>query len=89
MSLAIVTFTYIVTVILALGLLYVFGAHRWYWHALSVVGALVLGAIPMRVFQAWVSPVFDLAFGNVIVFLLVWGVCAPFFRQYHLPVHHH
>lgn len=89
MSLAIVTFSYLVTVILALGLLYLFGAQRWYWHALSVAGALVLGTIPMRVFEGWVSPVFDLAFGNVIVFLLVWGIGAPFFRQYHLPVHHH
>jgi hypothetical protein len=89
MSLAIVTFTYVVTVFLALGLLYLFGSLRWYWHALSVTLALVMGVIPMRVFAAWASPVFDLAYGNVIVFFLLWGICAPFFRHYHMPVHHH
>lgn len=56
MSLAIVTFTYAVTLILALGLLYLFGALRWYWHTLSVAVALLLGVIPMRVFDAWVFP---------------------------------
>jgi len=89
MSLAIVTFTYTVSLILALGLLYLFGALRWYWHAFSVAAALVLGVIPMRVFDAWLSPVFDLAYGNLIVFLLVWGIAAPFFRRHHMPVHHH
>jgi hypothetical protein len=89
MSLAIVTFSYGVTLILALGLLYLFGALRWYWHTLSLAVALILGTIPMRVFDAWLSPVFDLAYGNVIVFLLIWGICAPFFRYHHLPVHHH
>ena len=88
MSIAIVTFTYGVTVILAFGLLYLFGSLRWYWHALSVAAALVLGMIPMRVFEAWSFPVSDLAFGNLIVFLLVWGICAPFFRRHHLPLHH-
>jgi hypothetical protein len=89
MSLAIVTFTYGVTVFLALGLLYFFGAIHWYWHVLSVAVALVLGVIPMRVFGAWASPVFDLAYGNLIVFLLVWGIVAPFFRRHHVPVHHY
>ena len=89
MSLAIATFAYTVTVILALGLLYLFGALGWYWHALSVTVALVMGVIPQGVFAAWLSPVFDLAFGNLIVFLLVWGICAPFFRHHHLPVQHH
>lgn len=89
MSLAIVTFSYVLVVILALGLLYVFGALRWYWHALAVGVALVLGSMPMSMFQPWVSPVFDLMLGSTIVFLLVWGIAAPFFRSYHLPVHHH
>jgi hypothetical protein len=89
MSLAIVTFTYAVTLILALGLLYLFGPRRWYWHVVSVAVALVLGVIPMSVYDAWVSPVFDLAYGNLIVFLLMWGICAPFFRHHHMPPVHH
>lgn len=89
MSLAIVTFSYVLVVVLALGLLYLFGALRWYWHALSVGIALVLGSMPMSMFQPWVSPVFDLMLGSTIVFLLVWGIAAPFFRSYHLPLHHH
>jgi hypothetical protein len=89
MSLAIVTFAYALVVILALGLLYVFGALHWYWHALGIAAALVLGSMPMSMFQPWVSPVFDLMLGSVIVFLLVWGIAAPFFREHHLPVHHH
>lgn len=89
MSLAIVTFTYAVTLILALGLLYLFGPMRWYWHALGVAVALILGMIPMRLYEAWVSPFFDLAYGNLIVFLLMWGICAPFFRRHMPPVHHY
>lgn len=89
MSLGIVTFAYTVTVLLACGLLYVFGARSWYWHALSVAAGLILGAIPMSVFGATLTPVFDLALGNVIVFLLTWGVAAPFFRHHHLPLPHH
>jgi hypothetical protein len=43
----------------------------------------------MRVFGAWLSPVFDLAYGNLIVFLLMWGIGAPFFRRHHMPPVHH
>jgi hypothetical protein len=85
MSLEIVTFTYAVTLILALSLLYLFGPLRWYWHGLSVAVALILGMIPMRLYGEWVSPFFDLAYGNLIVFLFLWGICAPFFRHYHMP----
>ncbi len=88
MSLAIVTLTYAVTLLLALGLLYVFGATHWYWHALSVAAAVVLGVIPMRMFDAWASPLFDLSYGSLIVFLLMWGIVAPFFRRHPVPVHH-
>jgi hypothetical protein len=89
MSLAIVTFCYALVVVLALGLLYLFGALRWFWHALAIAIALTLGSIPMHMFGSLVSPVFDLMLGSTIVFLLVWGIAAPFFRGYHLPVHHH
>jgi hypothetical protein len=43
----------------------------------------------MHVFGRWVPPHFDLVLGGGIVFLLVWGVAAPFFTRPHLPVHHH
>jgi hypothetical protein len=88
MSLAIVTLTYGLMVTLAIGLLYRFGALRWYWHALAIAAALTLGSLPMHVFGRWVFPNFDLVLGGGIVFLLVWGVAAPFFPRPHLRVHH-
>jgi hypothetical protein len=89
MTLSIVTFCYGLVVVLALGLLHTFGALRWYWHALGLAAALTLGSMPMHMFRPWGSPTFDLTLGSVIVFLLVWGVAAPFFRDHHSPVHHH
>jgi hypothetical protein len=89
MSLAIATFTYGLVVTLAIGLLHRFGALRWYWHGLAMAVALTLGSLPMHVFGRWVPPHFDLVLGGGIVFLLVWGVAAPFFPRPHLPVHHH
>lgn len=89
MPLAIATFTYAAMVVLALGLLYLFGPLHWYWHAVSVAVALALGVIRMSASGAVVSPFFDLGYGNLIVFLLVWGICAPFFRHHHLPPVHH
>ncbi len=90
MSLAITAFTYAAMVVLALSLLYLFGPLHWHWHALSVCVALVLGALQMSAPAPLVSQFFDLGYGNLIVFLAVWGTCAPFFRHHHMPpVHLH
>lgn len=62
-------------------LLYLIHARPWYLHGLAVVAALVLGMI--QVPEQWKSPSFDLAFGGVIVFLLVWGLGGMF------PIHRH
>jgi hypothetical protein len=83
------TFTYLVTVILALGLLSSFGVQHWYWHALSVAAGFILGMTPVRHFEPLFTPLSELVLGNLIVFLMAWGICAPFFRHHHLPVHHH
>ena len=90
MSLAIGTFTYAAMVILALSLLYLFGPLHWYWHALSVGAALFMEIVRMSASGAVVSQFFQLPYGNLLVFLLVWGICGPFFRHHHMPpVHLH
>jgi hypothetical protein len=53
-------------------LLYRFHSQAWYWHALATVGALGMGVVPTP--PEWKTTESDLAFGFVIVFLLVWGL---------------
>jgi hypothetical protein len=71
---------YAAAVLGALLLLYFFHA-RWYWHVLSVVLALAIGLAP----PAWIPlPAAwgmsrDVVLGCVFLFLVVWGLCAPFF----------
>jgi hypothetical protein len=89
MSLAIETFTYAAMLVLALSLLYLFGPLQWYWHALSVVVALVLEVVRVSASIALPSSFFHLAYGNLIIFLLSWGMCGPFFRHHHMPPLHH
>jgi hypothetical protein len=89
MSLAIASFTYAAMVVLALSLLYLFGPLHWYWHATAIGIALTLEIIRMTATEAVVSQFFALGYGNLIVFLLVWGICAPFFRRHHMPPVHH
>jgi hypothetical protein len=64
-------------------LLYRFDSHSWIWHAFAIAAALVLGFVPTP--PEWKTKTFDLLFGSVFVFLLVWGVGGL------LPVgrHHH
>lgn len=61
--------------ILAVVLVYEFRT-KWYWHALSVAAGLAVGLTPPP--QGWQPP--DLAVGFVFVFLMAWGLGAPFFR---------
>ncbi len=88
MFLAIGTYTYAAMVILAFGLLYLFGPQHWYWHALSVAAAIGMGILRFSVYNP--SQFFNLPYDNLMLFLLVWGTCAPFFRRHHMPpLHHH
>ncbi len=69
------------SLVLALLLLYFFHARCWYWHVMSVALALVLGLMPMRGDGS--SAQSDLLVGFLFVFLLIWGIAAPFFRVPH------
>ncbi|HOL72976.1 MAG TPA: hypothetical protein PLA43_16345 [Bryobacteraceae bacterium] len=64
--------------LLALALLYRYCV-GWYWHALSIVIAFVIGLTPFP--EGWRPP--DLVVGFFFVFLFVWGFGAPFFRGRH------
>jgi len=46
-------------------------SQAWYWHALAILAAMGIGFIPTS--PDWKIAEFDLAFGFVILFLLVWG----------------
>jgi hypothetical protein len=70
--------------VLALVLLYWFHAN-WYWHALSVVVALIIGMMPpdmIPVPAAW-GMTRDIILGSVFTFLVIWGLAAPLFRRHH------
>jgi len=69
-------------VALAAAVLYVFGAVRWYWHALSVLAAIALGLAPAPP-TAWRGQTYDLVIGFLFVLMLVWGVGGT------LPIHNH
>jgi len=73
---------------LALVLLYFFHVN-WYWHVLSVAVALSIGAIPADVvpFPAAWGSTRDMVVGAVFLFLMVWGLAAPFFRHHHHTPH--
>jgi hypothetical protein len=63
---------YLVALCVPLGLLYRFGSQRWYWHALAIGAALVLGLIPTPVELKGIAV--DLGFGFAFVFLMTWGI---------------
>jgi hypothetical protein len=77
---------YGLSVLLALVLLYWFHA-RWYWHVLSVLAALAIGFSPPL--PGWAGPSRDVAYGIVIMFLLVWGIGEPFLHRFHSHSVHH
>jgi hypothetical protein len=72
--------------ILAIGipviLLYHFHSSAWYWHVLAIVIALALGFVPTP--AEYKSATFDLMFGGVFIFLMVWGIGGLIvFRPHH------
>lgn len=78
---------YALALFLALALLYIFGARRWYWHVLSVAAALGIGLTPIP--AGWNTPAAELGVGAVFTFLFLWGVLAPLFAQDHRSHHAH
>ncbi len=79
--------TYALASILALALLYRFGPAAWYWHVLSVVAAFAIGLYPLQ--PEWVRPELDLTIGFTFTFLVMWGVCGPFYQMEHWVHRHH
>ena len=64
-------------------LLYRFDSHSWIWHVLAIAAALGLGFVPTP--PEWKTKTFDLLFGSVFMFLLVWGIgrLLPVVRHHH------
>jgi hypothetical protein len=63
--------------LLALLLLAIFRARRWYWHVLSVLAAFGIGLTPIP--PRYNTNEVTLAIGFVFTFLFLWGAAAPFF----------
>jgi len=63
-------------------LLYRFRSAAWYWHLLAIGIALALGFVPFP--AEYKSVTFDLLFGGVFIFLMVWGIGGlVVFRPHH------
>jgi len=72
MSPYLVLLAYAGAVVLAIVLLYSFDSRAWYWHALSLALAFVIGYVPSP--AGFDNPVIVVITGFVIVFLLFWGL---------------
>lgn len=72
MSTSLVFLVYAFAFGLALLLIYLFKPLAWYWHILSCAAALAIGLMPPR--AGWQGPAFDLVYGFVFIFLMVWGI---------------
>lgn len=71
--------------VLALVLLWCFGAARWYWHLFSFLAAFAVGLTPLP--AALNTPVATLGVGWVFTFLFIWGITAPLFVLSHQHPH--
>ncbi|MFN7993107.1 MAG: hypothetical protein U0Q18_05880 [Bryobacteraceae bacterium] len=71
---------YGISIAIALCVVYLFHA-RWYWHVLSVLTAFAIGFSPP--ITGWDGASRDVAYGFVILFLLVWGLSEPFLHRFH------
>lgn len=85
MSNAVVVISYLVSMSVALFLLWRFSHIRWYWHVLAVAVALGLGLMPPLAQEAGRN--YDVTLGSAFLFLLVWGAGEPLFKVLHLPRH--
>ena len=68
-----------------LWLLHRFGSQMWFWHALAIAAALVLGFIPTPVEFKGVAT--DLVFGFCFIFLMVWGIGGLVVHRPHVHKH--
>ncbi len=72
MSMTLAVLVYLLAFAIPVYLLYLFFSKAWYWHVLAILAASALGLVPTP--PEWKTAGFDLAFGFVIVALLVWGI---------------
>ena len=88
MSSTLVALCYGSAMLLALALLWHFGAKSWYWHTLSIAVAFAVGIVPMP--QQLNTPEGTLCVGWVFIFLAVWGIAAPAFAwlEHHPELYH-
>ena len=89
MSSTLVALCYGSALLVALVLLWRFGAKSWYWHLLSVVAAFAVGLTPLP--PSLNTPEGTLAVGWLFILLSVWGIAAPAFAwmEHHPGLHHH
>ncbi len=75
------TLSFAAAAVLALAVLFWSGPKAWYLHALSVVVAVAIGMAPTP--TQFNKPVTSIIVGAPFVFLVVWGLAAPFFIRRH------
>jgi hypothetical protein len=63
---------YLLAIVIPVYLLHHFQSQAWYWHLLAVLAALAIGLSPTP--PEWKTAGLDMAFGFMIVMLLVWGL---------------
>lgn len=85
MSGTIVAACYGSATLLALFLLWRCGATHWYWHVLSIIGALAIGLTPLP--ELFNKTVPTLIVGWLFVFLFLWGIGAPVVAALHHEGH--
>lgn len=73
-------YSHMMAAAVALLLLVVFRACRWYWHALSVLAGLTAGLMPPPSGSG--GDLFYLTAGTACVFFLLWGLGGPFFPRH-------
>lgn len=83
MSTTTVFLVYGASVLIAALFLYLFRNARWYWHALAVIAALVVGFIPTP--EPLQTQAGTLAVGGIFLFLFLWGIGGPISHR----MHHH
>jgi len=72
MSPYIVMLAYGCAAALAILLLYAYESRAWYWHAVSLALAFVIGYVPTP--QGFDNPAIVAITGFAIIFLLFWGL---------------
>ncbi len=66
-------------------LLYRYHSAAWYWHVLAILAAVGMGFVKTP--ESWRTPAFDMVFGAVFVFLVVWGLGGLVAFRWHREKH--